>query len=68
MSFFPFLDAGVEHYVEAAELYASLRRHGVIVPPVDALIAVHAIRADTVLLTRDRHFDEIARHSALRLS
>lgn len=55
-----------ESWREAAHLQFALRRKGVAVPHMDALIATLAIESDCVLLHSDRHFDLIARHSRLR--
>ncbi len=43
------------------------RRHGLTVPATDLIIASSAIGADADLLHRDTHFDQIARHSELRV-
>jgi len=64
---FPFLESTWDHYASAATLYARLRSAGVTVPAVDALIAVHAIRANIALFTRDKHFGLMCQYSSLAL-
>ena len=58
----------VDHWVRVGELRRELRSHGVSVSTPDAHVAQCALDIDGVLLTRDRIFDHIARHSPLRLS
>lgn len=67
LSKLPYLETTKPHYVQAGELYASLRRSGVTVASVDVLIAVHAIHEAVPLLSHDKHFEMIATHSNLRL-
>lgn len=58
----------VEAAIGAADLYRSLRRKGVTIrKPNDCLIAHFAIFYDIPLLHNDVDFDQIARHTALRL-
>ncbi len=54
-----------DDHVGAAELRTSCRRRGVQVGTVDALIARLAIRHRLAVLTTDRDFDGIAKHSSL---
>jgi predicted nucleic acid-binding protein len=55
-------------FVRAAELYRSLRKSGITVrKPVDCMIAAVAIEHESSLLHNDRDFDNIARHSKLRI-
>ena len=54
-----------ETWQEAAQLGFQLRRQGVAVPFTDLTIGAVAIKSDTVLLHRDRHFDLMARHVPL---
>ncbi len=68
LSLLPFVEAGCEEHLEAAELYAGLRKRGITVPPADALIATLSIRNRHELLTCDRHFDAIAEQTRLRLA
>lgn len=56
-------------FVQAAEVYRSLRKRGVTIrKPVDCMIASVAIEYDIRLLHNDRDFDYIAKHSKLRVS
>ena len=55
-------------HVRAAELFRSLRRRGVTVRgAVDCLIAQLCLDLDALLLSPDRDFDHVARHTPLRL-
>lgn len=64
----PLLALDASGHVEAASLFRSLRRRGVTVRgAVDCVIAQTCIATDSELLTNDRDFAAIARHSALRL-
>jgi len=55
-------------FVQAAEVYRSLRKRGVTIrKPVDCMIASVAIEYDIRLLHNDRDFDYIAKHSKLRV-
>jgi predicted nucleic acid-binding protein len=55
-------------FVQAAEVYRSLRKRGVTIrKPVDCMIASVAIEHDIRLLHNDRDFDYIAKHSKLRV-
>ncbi len=63
-----FLPMGKATFVRAAEVYRSLRKLGVTIrKPVDCMIASVAIEHNVRLLHNDRDFDQIARHSALRI-
>jgi predicted nucleic acid-binding protein len=66
---FPLLPLeGLADFEEAAVLYRSCRAAGETLRGlIDCLIAVPAIRADAEILHRDRDFDAIARHTALRI-
>lgn len=58
----------VEAAIGAADLYRSLRRKGITIrKPNDCLIAHYAIFYDIPILHNDVDFDQIARHTALRL-
>lgn len=60
---------GPGDYEAAAVLYRSCRAGGATIRRLtDCLIATVAIRADLPVLHRDRDFDAIAAHSALRLA
>ena len=65
----PVLTLDVEGHVAAARLFRHLRRRGITVRgSVDCIIAQTCIAADVELLSFDRDFVAIARHSRLRLS
>lgn len=56
-----YLSAGIESYVDAAQIFFNLRRTGVTVRgTIDMLIAVIAIEHNLYLLHNDRDFDAIA--------
>jgi predicted nucleic acid-binding protein len=64
----PVLGLDVDGHVAAAGLFRQLRRKGVTVRgAVDCVIAQTCMRANTALLTSDRDFVAIARHTPLRL-
>lgn len=64
----PMLMLDVAGHVEAAQLFRTLRRRGVTVRgAVDCIIAQTCIRSGAELLSSDRDFVAIARHSSLRL-
>lgn len=55
-------------YVRAAEIYRSLRKSGVTIrKPVDCMIASVSIENDTRLLHNDRDFNQIAKHTNLKI-
>ena len=55
-------------FLRAASLYRSLRKKGITVrKPVDCMIAAVAIEYDLRLLHNDRDFDNIAKHSKLKI-
>ena len=55
-------------YVRAADIYRSLRKKGITIrKPVDCMIASVAIEHDLLLLHNDRDFDQIAKHSKLKI-
>ena len=55
-------------FVQAADIYRSLRKRGVTVrKPVDCMIASVAIEHEVPLLHNDRDFELIARHSTLEM-
>jgi predicted nucleic acid-binding protein len=65
----PVLTLDVEEHLAAARLFRQLRRRGITVRgSVDCIIAQTCIAADVDLLSFDRDFVAIARHSRLRLS
>nr|WP_262507423.1 PIN domain-containing protein [Spirosoma radiotolerans] len=58
----------VEAAIGAADLYRSLHRKGVTIrKPNDCLIVHYALLYDIPILHNDVDFDQIARHTALRL-
>lgn len=64
----PILAPSIQTHVDAAELYRSLRRHGVTIrSTVDCLIAQGCIENGAALFTLDRDFLRIADHSPLLL-
>jgi predicted nucleic acid-binding protein len=63
----PLLAPDRQDHIEAAELRNRCRRAGVQIGTVDALIGQMCLRHDLALLTTDRDFAGLARHSALRL-
>jgi hypothetical protein len=55
-------------FVQAAEIYRYLRKKGVTIrKPVDCMIASVAIEYNIHLLHNDRDFNNIAKHSKLRI-
>lgn len=63
----PFLEPERDDYVEAADLKSRCRRAGVQIGTIDALLAQLCLRHDLAMLTADKDFAAIARHSKLRL-
>lgn len=64
----PVLVLDVEGHVAAARLFRQLRRQGITIGgTVDCIIAQTCIDAGVELLTTDRDFAAIARHTRLRL-
>ena len=58
-----------QDWLEAAEIYRQLRQRGITIRShMDALIAAVAIRLDVEILHRDRDFDIIEQHTALRIA
>ena len=56
-----------QDWLAAAQIYRRLRQQGITVRShMDALIAAVAIRLDVEILHRDRDFDIIEQHTALR--
>ena len=49
------------------EMAFNLRRKGLTIPYTEILIASAAIKEDVILLHADIHFDQVARHSKLRV-
>ncbi|MFH0800211.1 MAG: PIN domain-containing protein [Pseudomonadota bacterium] len=67
LSCFPVPETGRDDYVFAAELFNHCRSKGVQAATVDFMIASLAIRHKCLLLTSDKDFVHIARHSDLKL-
>jgi len=64
----PILALDIDGHVAAAQLFRSLRRKGVTVRgAVDCIIAQTCIAIGAELLSADRDFEVIARHTRLRL-
>lgn len=64
----PCLMPEVRDHVEAAGLRTRCRRKGVQIGTIDALIAQLCINHELALLTTDRDFERIARHTPLLLA
>jgi predicted nucleic acid-binding protein len=58
---------GLAGFEEAAEIYRACRLAGEVVPHPDCLVAAPTIRANATILSADRDFETLARHTALRL-
>lgn len=56
-----------DDHIEAARIRNQCRRSGIQVGTIDALLAQICIRHDLVMLTCDRDFSYIARHTSLRI-
>jgi len=67
MAFIPILSEKREDYFYAAELYNICRAKGIVAGTIDFLIASIAIRNECSLLTADRDFHHIAKHTKLKL-
>ena len=64
----PYVELDRGSWALAGELAQELRARGCVVPLVDLVIAIAAVRADVALWTRDRDFDRVAEiFSELRL-
>jgi predicted nucleic acid-binding protein len=63
----PLLVPDRQDHIEAANLRNHCRRKGVQVGTIDALLAQLCIRHHLTLLTADKDFEHIGRHSDLRL-
>jgi hypothetical protein len=66
-SVLPFVTPQRRDHIEAAELRNACRRGGVQIGTIDALLAQLCIHHDLTILTTDRDFQGIARHSTLGL-
>jgi predicted nucleic acid-binding protein len=65
---FSLLPLGRGSYAAAAELHRHCRSKGISVTTADCQIAAAAVENDCLLLTADRDFEHIARHSGLKLA
>lgn len=63
----PLITPDRDDHVAAADLRTHCRRHGVQAATIDALLAAVCIRHDLTMLTADRDFQHIARHTDLRV-
>ena len=63
----PLLAPDRDDYIEAATLRNTCRRAGVQAGTIDVLIAQLCIRHNLTLLSTDRDFENIAKHSELRV-
>ena len=63
----PFLVPDRSDHVKAAELLNRCRRNGVQVGTIDALLSQLCIHHKLVMLTTDRDFGRVARHSSLKV-
>lgn len=63
----PFLVPSRDNHIGAAEMRNKCRRAGVQIHTIDALLAQLCIAHDLVMLTTDRDFEAIARHSELQI-
>jgi len=63
----PLLSPDRQDHIEAAALRNRCRRAGIQVGTIDAILAQLCIRHDLTLLTTDKDFVGVARHSTLRL-
>jgi predicted nucleic acid-binding protein len=63
----PLLAPDRDDYIEAATLRNTCRRAGVQAGTIDVLIAQLCVRHNLTLLSTDRDFESIAKHSELRV-
>jgi hypothetical protein len=64
---FPLLTPEWDDHISAADLFNRCRRSGVQIESVDALFAQLCLRYDLIMLTADKDFDWIAKHSTLNV-
>ena len=63
-----YLPTPEDSYIQSAAMYRLLRKRGVTVrKSMDCLIATIAIQSDCELMAEDRDFDNIAKHTRLRI-
>lgn len=53
-------------FEKAVTICSTLRKTGITIPTIDAIIAASALEAGAALVHRDNHFIEISRHFPLR--
>jgi len=63
----PLLQPDRDDHINAASLRNSCRRAGIQIGTIDALLAQLCIRHELTLLTTDKDFSHVARHSPLRI-
>ncbi len=63
---FHYFPLSEKEFIDASLLGSKLRAKGKTVPSTDLIIASSAINYDTTLYHLDKHFDIIAKHSALK--
>lgn len=66
-SYMPLIEPQKDDYVQAAHIYTICRKKGVQASTIDFLIAALAIRNECHLLTSDKDFEHIAKHTDLVL-
>jgi predicted nucleic acid-binding protein len=64
----PLHETPLEHWIRAGELRLRCGERGLSVSTPDAHVSQCALDRDAVLLTRDKIFEQIARHTRLRLA
>jgi predicted nucleic acid-binding protein len=64
---FPILIPSLDDYVCAAELHTLARSHGLTLGTVDCLVSAQCIASESYLLTDDKDFAGLAKHSKLKL-
>ena len=62
----PLIVPGRDNHIRAAELRNKCRRAGVQIQTIDALLAQLCIEHDLLMLTTDRDFEAIGKHSELK--
>ena len=63
----PLLAPDRDDHIEAATLRNTCRRGGILVGTIDALIAQLCVRHGLTILSTDRDFENIARHTRLKV-
>lgn len=63
----PMIDVSREDHEESAKIFNACRSRGIQASTIDCLISAAVIRNDCTLLTADRDFDHIAKHSSLKI-